>query len=132
MKWRRRGFDRKQHKLWFLYVLFAQPNFSVMVSWRVSVLWALLNKDIVLLTNIPEEAVLAFFSCFVAFNPILLNASWAYGYYEPSYGRYHKCWISSDCRGNSECSVLADFSPLLYSPLVCLASFSNLIFVFSY
>lgn len=25
----------------------------------------------------------------------------------------------------------ADFSPILYSPLICLASFSNLIFIFS-
>lgn len=40
MKLRKRGFDRKQHKLWFLYVLFAQPNCSVIVSWRVSRLFS--------------------------------------------------------------------------------------------
>lgn len=36
MKLRRRGFGRKQCKLWLPYVLFAQPNFSVIVTWRVS------------------------------------------------------------------------------------------------
>lgn len=134
--WNEGGFDRKQHKLWLLYVLFSQHNFSVMVTWRVSncFLWAFLTKDIVLLMNIPEETRICTWLLFLLcgiLTPIFLKLSGLMVIMSPVMGDAVNVEFPVTAEVTNT-QYFADFSPMLFSPLVCIASFSNLIFIFSH